>query len=67
MHLGVARGEKWQEGIIGEKADIITTHAERSIQFESVDARTIIVLVLRAIFELHTIPKPPVTPASMYI
>ena len=37
MHLSVARGEKWQEGIAGEEADVVTTHAERSVQFESVD------------------------------
>ena len=56
MHLCVAHVEHWQDGIVGEKAQIPTTHAERSIQLELVHPSSVIILDLRPVGILHAVP-----------
>ena len=56
MHLRVFSLKEWQQGIVGKETDIFAANAERSIQFELVDACSIIAFDLRAVGELHPIP-----------
>ncbi len=37
-HLRAAHIKDWQQGIVGKEANSVTTHAERGIQLELVDA-----------------------------